>query len=241
MNNRLLRKTHRWLGLIVGLQLLAWTASGLYFSWFPINEVRGSHLRANQASNLDINQLRRTDLYKAFSQLPDDAAVESIQAGTRDSKAVWYLRYKLQDSNQLVVIDALSSKLLEPISEVVARRIAKSFYNGNDAIKAVNYLTEVELDSEYRGKELPAYQIQFDNSSDANFYIGATSGKLTAVRTDIWRGFDFLWMLHIMDYQERDNFNHVLLQILSFLAIITVLSGLGLWFSSSRFFKKYIH
>jgi hypothetical protein len=35
-------------------------------------------------------------------------------------------------------------------------------------------------------------------------------------------------MLHIMDYQTRDNFNTLLLQAVSALGLVTVLSGFGL-------------
>ena len=41
---RLVRKLHRWLGLLMALQIIAWMASGLYFSLFPIAEIRGEHL-----------------------------------------------------------------------------------------------------------------------------------------------------------------------------------------------------
>ena len=39
------RKTHRYLGLIIGIQFLAWTISGLYFSWTNIDEIHGDHFR----------------------------------------------------------------------------------------------------------------------------------------------------------------------------------------------------
>ncbi len=39
-----LRKLHRWLGLLMAIQIIAWMASGLYFSIFPIEEIRGAHL-----------------------------------------------------------------------------------------------------------------------------------------------------------------------------------------------------
>ena len=39
-----LRKIHRWLGLLMVLQIIAWMVSGLYFAWFPIDTIRGSHL-----------------------------------------------------------------------------------------------------------------------------------------------------------------------------------------------------
>ena len=38
------RKLHRWLGLLMAAQIIAWMASGLYFSLFPIEQIRGEHL-----------------------------------------------------------------------------------------------------------------------------------------------------------------------------------------------------
>ncbi|MFT6661534.1 MAG: exosortase/archaeosortase [Maricaulis maris] len=49
---------------------------------------------------------------------------------------------------------------------------------------------------------------------------------VTARRNDTWRVFDFFWMLHIMDYEERENFNNPLLITASVFALVTVLAGL---------------
>ena len=51
---------------------------------------------------------------------------------------------------------------------------------------------------------------------------------MTARRNDRWRVFDFFWMLHVMDYRERENFNHPLLISMAGLALATVLAGLVL-------------
>ena len=40
------RTWHRWLSIVVGLQLLLWTLSGLVMTWVPIDEVHGDHLVA---------------------------------------------------------------------------------------------------------------------------------------------------------------------------------------------------
>ena len=40
-----IRKTHRYLGVFIGLQFLIWTISGLYFSWTDIDEIHGDHFR----------------------------------------------------------------------------------------------------------------------------------------------------------------------------------------------------
>ena len=36
-----IRKSHRYLGLLLGIQFLLWTIGGLYFSWNDIDEVHG--------------------------------------------------------------------------------------------------------------------------------------------------------------------------------------------------------
>ncbi len=36
-----IRKAHRYLGVLLGLQFLLWTISGLYFSWTNIDEIHG--------------------------------------------------------------------------------------------------------------------------------------------------------------------------------------------------------
>ncbi len=40
-----IRKTHRYLGLFLGIQFLMWTISGMYFSWTDIDEIHGDHFK----------------------------------------------------------------------------------------------------------------------------------------------------------------------------------------------------
>ena len=40
-----IRKTHRYLGLFLGIQFLFWTISGLYFSWTNIDEIHGDQFK----------------------------------------------------------------------------------------------------------------------------------------------------------------------------------------------------
>jgi hypothetical protein len=49
-------------------------------------------------------------------------------------------------------------------------------------------------------------------------------------RHELWRIFDFVWMLHIMDYDERENVNNLLLRGMTLLALTTSLSGAWLLF-----------
>ena len=53
-------------------------------------------------------------------------------------------------------------------------------------------------------------------------------------RTDNWRLFDFVWMLHIMDYTERSNFNNPLLISFSAAALLFTVSGIVLLWQRFR-------
>ena len=44
----LIRKAHRYLGVIFGIQFLFWTLGGLYFSWTNIKEIRGEDVRKEE-------------------------------------------------------------------------------------------------------------------------------------------------------------------------------------------------
>jgi len=42
-----IRRTHRYLGLIPGIQFLLWTIGCLYFSWSKMDEVHGDFQKRN--------------------------------------------------------------------------------------------------------------------------------------------------------------------------------------------------
>jgi hypothetical protein len=44
------RKWHRYLGLILGIQFLFWTIGGLYFSWTSIESIRGEDIKNEKPS-----------------------------------------------------------------------------------------------------------------------------------------------------------------------------------------------
>ena len=52
---------------------------------------------------------------------------------------------------------------------------------------------------------------------------------MTARRSDLWRTYDFLWSLHIMDYRGRESFHHPLLIVAASVGMLTVVSGAALW------------
>jgi len=65
-------------------------------------------------------------------------------------------------------------------------------------------------------------------SDDTRFYVNAATGEITARRTPLWRFYDFMWGLHIMDPGGRDDFNNPWVQAFSAIGAVSVVLGLVL-------------
>jgi hypothetical protein len=212
----LIRKTHRWLALIIGLQVLFWVGGGLLMSSFPIDQVHGDHLRKEVTpTKLDMNSLY------SLAAVVDASGLNIIETQTK--VGFYGAQYRLMDTEEKYhFFDAITGKPLASLNESQAIEIAESLYTGSASV-----LSSIQVTSnttEYR-KRLPVWRIEFDDNESSTLYIASDNGQLMSVRNSMWRVFDFVWMLHIMDYEERDDINGWLLIIAATLALLFTLSG----------------
>ncbi|MFQ5589153.1 MAG: PepSY domain-containing protein [Nitrospiria bacterium] len=238
---RKIRKIHRLLGLFVGLQILLWGVGGLYFSWNEIGKVRGENLVAKQ-KKLFLQDSDFISPSKQISQFtreyPEVELVDQLVLRSFMGLPVYEIRYQEDGKIRHALSDPHTGRIRPPISEDEAIAIAKADFAPEAPILKVDYIEEIADGSEYRGRPLPAWRIEFDHPSHTRIYISAERGLVTARRNNTWRWFDFLWMLHIMDYEDRDNFNNLLLQGMSVLGLVTVASGFVLWGTTTRLFRR---
>jgi uncharacterized membrane protein YkoI len=212
---------HLWLSLVVGLQVLAWMVSGLFMVSAPIERVRSehrmaAHVHADLASH---GALVAPDQVMAAMSAP----VQRLSLELVGDRIV----YALEMANETkALFDARTGARLSPIDEAFARHIAEVAIAG-DAPAAAATLIEADAPIEYRGA-LPAWRIDFDDAENLSVYVDANTGRVAARRSDTWRVFDIMWALHIMDYRERENFNHPLLIVVTALALIMTIFGLVL-------------
>ena len=73
-----------------------------------------------------------------------------------------------------------------------------------------------------------------EESEEINVYLDPFSEEIVAIRSNQWRIWDFMWGIHIMDWNERDNIDNVFLKIFSILALLSALSGIYLFFSLNK-------
>lgn len=218
--NRNLRKLHLWFGIGIGLQLGLWLISGFFMTLFPIDQVRGTHLRATKTQHVlgpDLDILGPIDILSINALSPQTLTLQFI-----DNEPV----YLALNETKAQVFDAKSGATRAFIDQALATEIAVKSYAGRSTETNAKFY-ESKAPREY-GRKGPVWRIDFKKPDAASFYVDAVTAEVKAVRTGLWRTFDFMWGLHIMDWRNRENFNSWWLKSVSALAIIFFLSGLGL-------------
>jgi len=212
-----LTRIHKWAGLVLAVQILFWFGSGFFMTVFPINDVRGRHIAQDV-------QLSLTDT----SLVPIEIAMTSYE-GALDSAQLVSIAgqpaYILNGDSGEQIINAKTGKAVLALEEADIRDMAERFYKGEGQITSLVKLSETPR--EYQGPH-PVWQVWYDDASKTRLYINAQTGQLATVRTRLWRVFDFVWRLHIMDVTGEDSFNTWWLRLASFLAFLFALSGIGL-------------
>ena len=209
-----IRKTHRYLGLFLGIQFLFWTISGLYFSWTNIDEIHG-----DQFKNLDYQPKAFNSLISP-SEMDVPDGIKTIELRDIDNAPYYWI-------NKEQLYNALDGMPKNSITQDEALYIAKNHMKSGLEVESVEQITETGKHHEYREKLLPAYVISYKTDEALKAYVSVSDGKFQTVR-------------HTMDYEGRDNFNTIVLRAFSLLGLITVLSGFLLWYTSSPSIKKLL-
>jgi len=236
------RKLHRWLGLLMALQIIAWMASGLYFSIFPIAEIRGGHLThpATEPSREMLAELGDpSSIGEALDEhLGTEWSLTGLELTTVGREARWRVQGRSGGKAFTRLIGPGGRGVVPRLTEEQAREKAGEWLVADGQPDSVTWLESPAAGSEYRGSILPVWKAAWSGSENVNLYLDPWTGELLARRTDRWRVFDFLWMLHIMDFDSRDDFNHPLLQIAALLGLIVSLGGVILWALTTPLFRR---
>ena len=223
----LARKTHKWLGLFIGLQVVIWSLSGLYMTVVRIDTIHGDQLVRKEAPrSADAGRLR------------DPLSVAGGN-GSQGVRLAWVRNrpaYVIRGEDGETVVDASSGAPVAPMTEAEARSIATATYTGSEPIASAALITAIP--SEIRGRKPPLWRVEFANWNKPTLYLSPATGELVSRRHELWRIFDFAWMLHIMDYDERENVNNTLLRAFTWGAVLMASSGLWLLFYSFHRKKK---
>lgn len=224
--SRRVSRIHKILGLVIGLQLLFWTVSGLFFTLYPIETIHGDHLRkAPDYAALDVGDAAL--LSPGIVMREGGGAVTGVTLRPFVTGPI----YEVSGSDGVRLVDAWTGEAMSPISEETARQIALAHWAGDGALTS---LAKVENPPREAGSDTMLWRAAFHGNDKAVFWIDPDAGKVKAVRATKWRIFDVLWRFHIMDITGADRFDSWWLKVAAFLGLMIVLFGFGLLFQRAR-------
>ena len=209
-----LRKVHSYLSLFISIQLLLWTVSGIYFAFNKIEDVRGEQYRESPKNSVNFQNIN--------FEISDAQNISFVSRGDLDLLIV-------QDASGKSYLD-YEGKNVEKITYLNAKNVVTEKTNLEPL--EVKEIVENSKGSEFRGRELPIYQVEAlnDKGEEINVYVNPYSGEVVAIRSAQWRIWDLMWGFHIMDWQERDNIDNFFLQMFSILALVSAITGIFLFF-----------
>ena len=225
---RLASFVHKWLALLVGIQIVFWVVSGLFFTLFPIQQIRSENLiRPAQAQAIDTATLASlASLRGDQDALPTKLTIERRPIGQ-------VVVAEFADAPP-VLFDASTLQRIPPLSAERAITVARAHVTLASEPIGVTIVTAES--AEYRGA-LPAWRVQFPDGG-LSVYVAQNTGAVTARRSDLWRVYDTLWALHIMDWKNHEDFNHPLIIAVTMITLLSVIAGIVLIPYRIRFARR---
>lgn len=216
-----LRKTHKWLALIAGIQVLIWSVSGLYMTVVDLDIIHGDHLVKEQKAAI-IDSAKIIPISKhIIEQL---APIQSIKLKVYFGQSV----YEIHSNKKITIVDALTGEIKGNLTAKVIELQANEIYAGEANISSIDLLAAYP--GEIGGRKQPVWRVQYDDWSQATLYFHPQSGRLISKRTDLWRTFDFFWLLHIMELWDADGYTGLLFRLFSIVSMLMALFGSWLLF-----------
>ena len=220
--NKLLFAIHKWISAAAFVQLAIWTFTGFCFSMTNQDAMRGAGV--DGAHRTTVTQGPSVGLDRVI-------AVASPRTGAIASIEYRGAYFVVKGETATVRVDATSGAIA-PVARAEAEAIARADQPDAPVAREAT-LVASDPPVEYRDCEgtectLPAWRVLLADAAGTAVWIDASTGDVTARRNDLWRTYDFLWSLHIMDYSKRESFHHPLMNAAAFLALFTVLTGVVL-------------
>jgi len=217
-----IRRIHKWLALAAGIQISIWAISGLYMTVVDLDIIHGDHLvKQVEEPNIESQQLRAIspELIKEL------APVQSITLKSYFGMPVYEIRARKKNT---LIVDAQTGELKQALTKEQVKQNALQVYAGDDSINKIELLSTHP--GEIGGRKLPVWRVEYDDLVQSTLYFHHTSGQLLSKRTHLWRAFDVLWVLHIMDFLKSKGHRGYLFRFFSITSLLLAIFGAWLLF-----------
>ena len=231
-----IKTCHKWLSLLVGLQLFIWIATGLYFNLMDHKKASGRQYQQHGQQNVVFDKNNLLEPQKILQQQVSSQSLKLISLLAQP----YYLLTRQQSlyrhlPNHYLLINAYSGEPVV-IDQSMAITLASATYSGPGKVSSALKLSPPIADIPKEKNQV--WQVNFADDINTSVYLDAGSGQFIRHSNDDKRFADIFFMLHFMDYASKGNFNNW--QIIVFAIFTAFLSLTGLiWTIELAFNGQY--
>lgn len=212
---RFMQWLHRWVSLILIVQVLLWLASGLFFAFTGHHGMSGHQYMEHQHPPMLVDTETRVGIETIYERYP---SAKSIQLNS----VMGIGQYVVTTADSTLYINAADGNLWTT-NAALATEIALASYSGPGDVTEV---TSVSGSDEVVGWNSAGFRIDMVDDLNTRIYVDAASGQVVEHRNTPWTLADWAFKLHFMDYSGERSFNHLLIWSAGLLALWFSLSGL---------------
>jgi PepSY-associated TM region len=220
-------QVHKWIALIVGVQVLGWVLGGLIMTAIPIETVRGEqHVAAPVLPPIDLKRL--VPLEKQLA-LADQTDVGTATLKNTPRGPIWVLKSAAGSEGWW---NAYTGENVDEIGAADAKRFALAGYKGSGKLIGVDYEETAPKEAQVSG---PLWRAQFSDPEHSRLYLDSFTGEVLSRRSDIWVLYDTFYQIHIMNFGVSRTYNHPTIVIATAATLVIVATGFVLlWIRLSR-------
>ena len=219
---RLSLQVHKWIALVVAVQVLGWVAGGLVMTAIPIEHVRGeNHVAVPNLPPIDTRRLLPLNKQLALAEIIDvgEATLNNPPRGP-----IWVLKSAAGSEGWW---NAYSGENVDEIPKADAQRYAMMSYKGAGRLLGVDYEETAPREAQVSG---PLWRASFGDREHTRLYLDAFTGEVLSRRSDLWDFYDFFYQIHIMNFGASRSYNHPLIVIAAAATLAVVMTGFVLLF-----------
>jgi hypothetical protein len=217
---RLSLQLHKWIALVVAIQVLGWVAGGLIMTAIPIEKVRGEqHIGSAALPPIDTKRLLPLEKQLALADMTDvgEATLKNTPRGP-----IWVLKSATGSEGWW---NAYSGENVDEITAAAARTYAQAAYKGDGKLLAVDYEETAPKEAQVSG---PLWRARFGDTEHSRLYLDAFTGEVLSRRSDLWAFYDFFYQIHIMNFGASRSYNHPLIVAAAAATLVVVVTGIVL-------------
>jgi len=228
MSSKLIRKLHRWLGLLFSISVLMASGSGVLHNIMTRTQAPPPQAKPS-GGGMDVSAIK-ISVAEAVAKLagkPEAQAVNLRGIGGQP----WYQIY-VKDAKGPHYVSAIDGRVDPAQDEAYAAEIAKNFLAGAE-VKKTDFLTAFNMEYLNIFRILPVHRFDAGDALETRVYVSTTTGSVTR-HTDKERQFEatIFTMFHKLGFIRDKDTRDLLLTVLTLGTFLVALLGIWLFFAT---------